>query len=350
MPANPAIHFAPDLKPDIQTMPLKVLFIGGTGQISLTCVQAAVAAGHAVTVFNRGRSDVPLPEGVTQLTGDLSDTEAYRAAARAGWDTVCQFIAFTPQDVQRDIETFTGQTDQYIFISTASAYQKPIQACPITEDVPLENPFWEYSRLKAAAESVLTSQPDLPWTIVRPSHTVRTRLPTALGEHDLAAERLLAGRRVIVPGDGTSLWTLTRCEDFAPPFVRLFGNPGALRQAFHLTSDTAFTWDAIYHGLAEALGTKADIVHVPTDTLIRFRPDWEGPLLGDKVNTAVFDNSKIKSVVGEFGCVRTLQEILEEPLRHYRKRAERKPGDDGAIGDLLDRIANAQSSIDVSQS
>ncbi len=326
-------------------MPLKVLFIGGTGQISLTCVQAAVAQGHAVTVFNRGQSTATLPEGVTQLVGDLSDQEAYRSAAHTGWDTVCQFIAFTPQDVRRDIETFAGHTDQYIFISTASAYQKPIKACPITEDVPLENPFWEYSRLKAAAESVLTSQSDLPWTIVRPSHTVRTRLPTALGEHDLAAERLLAGRPVIVPGDGTSLWTLTRVEDFAPPFVWLFGKSGAVRQAFHLTADTAFTWDAIYHGLAEALGTKAEIVHVPTDTLIRFRPDWEGPLLGDKVNTAVFDNSKIKSVAGEFACAETLAEILEDPLRHYRNRAQRQTSETAELGTLLDEIASAQRSL-----
>ncbi|MEO1249036.1 MAG: SDR family oxidoreductase [Pseudomonadota bacterium] len=326
-------------------MPLKVLFIGGTGQISLTCVQAAVAKGHNVTVFNRGQSNVALPEGVTQLTGDFSDAEAYRAAARAGWDAVCQFIAFTPQDIQRDVEIFTGQTDQYIFISTASAYQKPIRACPITEDVPLENPFWEYSRLKAAAESVLTAQPDLPWTIVRPSHTLRSRLPTALGEHDLAAERLLANRPVIVPGDGTSLWTLTRCEDFAQPFVGLFGNLGAIRQAFHLTSDTAFTWDAIYQALAEALGTKADIVHVPTDTLIRFRPDWEGPLLGDKANTAVFDNSKIKSVVGNFECADTLGAVLAEPMRNFNARTKDRTAGSDELGNLLDAIAAAQRSI-----
>lgn len=330
------------------SMSLNVLFVGGTGQISLSCVQEALGSGHSVTVLNRGTANSDLPAGVKHVVGDLTDPAAYSAVAKSGWDVVCQFVAFTPDDIERDIQTFVGNTEQYVFISTASAYRKPIDVCPVTEDVPLVNPFWEYSRLKASAEGVLQAQSALHWTIVRPSHTVRTRLPTGLSEHDLAAERLLAGKPVIVPGDGSSFWTLTRAQDFAVPFVRLFGNHAAKDQIFHLTSDTVFTWDRIYQGLAAALGVEADIVHVPTDVLVKFRPEWIGPLLGDKANTAVFDNSKIKSIVGEFACVQTLGEILEEPLRHFRERAKSGPHGDRRLDGLIDKIIAAQN--DVAQS
>lgn len=326
-------------------MALKILFVGGTGLISLPCVAEAVAAGHRVSVFNRGATPGALPAGVQPIRGDYADDAGYRAAVAGGYDVVCQFIAFGPEQVQRDIEVFGGRVGQYIFISSASAYHKPVNVCPITEAVPLHNPFWDYSRKKAAAEAVLTGQATLPYTIVRPSHTVRTHFPTGMSERDTVASRLRRGLPVVVPGDGTSLWTLTRAEDFAIPFVRLFGKPAALGQAFHLTADHGWSWNQIYEGVAEALGVKAELMHVASDTLVKFRPDLEGPLFGDKIHSVLFDNSKIKAVVGDFACTRDLQVLLESPLSAYWERAGR--GDPQSCRDdaLFDAIIAAQRAV-----
>jgi nucleoside-diphosphate-sugar epimerase len=327
-------------------MALDVLFIGGTGQISLACVCETVAAGHRVSVFNRGRTSAALPEGVTAITGDMADAAAYRALAAKRFDVVCQFMVFRPEEMARDIATFAGSTGQYVFISTASAYQKPAKHYVITEKTPLENPYWEYSRLKAACEWLLCDQDRLPFTIVRPSHTVRTRLPTALGEGDLAAHRILRGAPVIVHGDGTSLWTLTRAADFSVPFVRLFGRPEALGEDFHITASRAFTWDQIMTALGAALGTAARIVHVPTDTLIRFNPAWEGPLLGDKAWPVLFDNSKVKRVAGDFTAASDLATILAEPVAAFNARRGTAPAN-ADLDPLFDRIAAAQSALGV---
>jgi nucleoside-diphosphate-sugar epimerase len=313
------------------------LFIGGTGQISLSCVEAALAAGDQVTVFNRGATDAALPKGVDKIAGDYAEDEAFDAATRDGFDVVCQFIAFTADQVGRDLAMLQGRTGQYIFISSASAYKKPVDAFPITEDVPLENPYWEYSRRKAAAEAVIRAQDAVPWTIVRPSHTVRTQLPGALGERDRMADRLRLGLPMIVPGDGTSLWTLTRSEDIAAPFVRLFGRDAALGEAFHLTSDNVYTWDQITRAAADLLGVTTEIVHVPSETLVARNPEWEGPLLGDRAWSVMFDNSKIKSVVGDFACERDLHEVMRQPIAHYRRRA----GDAAPRRNDLDRLFDA---------
>lgn len=318
-------------------MSARVLFIGGTGQISLPCVEAAVAAGDTVTVFNRGATAADLPDGVEAIAGDYSDDAAFAAVAARGFDVVCQFIAFTADQVQRDLATLRGHTGQYVFISSASAYRKPVDAFPITEAVPLENPHWEYSRRKAAAEAVIQAQDDVPWTIVRPSHTVRTQLPGALGERDRMADRMRLGLPMIVPGDGTSLWTLTRSEDFALPFVRLFGREQALGEAFHLTSDNVYTWDQITRAVADLLGVTVEIVHVPSETLVARNPDWKGPLLGDRSWSVMFDNSKIKRVAGDFACERDLREVLLAPVEHYRRRA----GDAAPQKDDLDRLFDA---------
>ena len=294
----------------------KILFVGGTGQISLPCVIEAKQAGHDVKVLNRGSLGDTLPAGVKQLTADFTDDDAYAAAlAQQSWDTVCQFIAFTPDDVARDIRLLSGAARQYIFISSASAYQKPVETFPITEDVPLVNPYWAYSRNKADAESLLHSQTALPYTIVRPSHTIRTAFPTALGEGDTVLSRILEQKPIIVPGDGQALWTMTRSEDFAVPFVRLFGREEALNTAFHLTSDHAFPWAMIYQAVGRALDRKVDLVPVPSKVLARHHEPWREYLLGDKGYTVLFDNSKIKSVVGDFQCVKTLDELLATPLR-----------------------------------
>ena len=299
-------------------MALKVLFIGGTGQISLPCVIEAVAAGHTVSVLNRGRTDAALPASVHRIVADLDDDRAYAEAAAGNYDVVCQFMVFEPHRAARDIAVFTGHAGQYVLVSTASAYAKPVAQFPITEAVPLDNPFWAYSRKKAACETLYRDQDRLPVTIVRPSHTVRTRFPTAMSEGEAVLSRMLRGLPVIVPGDGKALWTLTRAEDFARPFIRLFGRETALGEAFHLTSDHAFPWDTIYRAVARAIGAEAHPVHVPTDNLVAFHPDWEGFLLGDKAYTVLFDNTKIKSVVGDFECTSDIDAIMQSPLAHWQ--------------------------------
>jgi len=327
-------------------MAFRVLFVGGSGQISLPCVVSAVAAGHDVTVLNRGRSAVSLPSSVTRKTGDMTDVRSYREAADGAYDVVCQFLVFEPQQAARDIALFAGKTGQYIFISSASAYRKPVTDCPITEAVPLDNPHWHYSRQKAACEKMLLEQDRLPVTIVRPSHTIRTKFPTALGESETAVSRMLRDLPVIVPGDGNALWTLTRAEDFAPPFVGLFGRVETLGEAYHLTSDHAYPWDAIYAAIGRAVGAVPDLVHVPTDNLVRFHPDWEGYLKGDKAYSVLFDNAKIKSVVGDFTCERDLDTLMQGPLEHWLARGgadTARPS--GNLDPLFDRIIALQSRV-----
>lgn len=323
----------------------KVLFVGGTGQISLPCVELAVAEGHDVSVFNRGQRDAALPAGVTSITGDMGDAQSYARLAETDWDVVCQFMVFTPEQMQRDIETFTGRTRQYIFISSASVYKKHPYAYMTSEaTTPAINPYWPYSQAKIACENLMKGS-DLPWVNVRPSHTTRTGLPTMLNEGDSVALRMLAGKPVLVAGDGTAIWTLTRSEDFAKPFVKLFGNPASMREDFHITGDVGFTWDAIYMSIARGLGVEANICHVPTETLIRYKPDWIGPLLGDKTWTTLFDNSKIKRVAGDFTCETDLDKILSEPVRFLKQRLASGAPVNQDLDPLIDRITAEQSAL-----
>ncbi len=299
---------------------MKVLFVGGTGQISLPCVELALAAGHEVHVFNRGQRDEALPEGVHSIVGDMKDAASYARLGEQNWDVVAQFMVFTPEQMQRDIDVFTGKASQYIFISSASVYRKnPFGYITSEATTPAINPYWPYSQAKIACENLMKAS-KLNWTNVRPSHTTRSGLPTMLNEGDAVGHRLLAGRPVLVAGDGTAIWTLTRSEDFAKPFVKLFGNKAAYGEDFHITGDVGFTWDAIYMTIAKGLGVEPRIVHVPTDTIIRYQPDWAGPLLGDKTYTTLFDNSKIKRVAGDFSCETDLDIILAEAVRHFKKR------------------------------
>ena len=300
---------------------MNVLFIGGTGKVSLRCVECALEAGHKVTVFNRGQRDEAVPAGVETIVGDMQNRASYSRLGDRNWDVVAQFIVFTPDQMQQDIEVFAGRTGQYIFISSASVYKRSIFEYVTTEaHTAVENPYWPYSQAKIACEALM-KRSDLPWTNVRPSQTVRTTLPTVLNEGDVVGHRLLAGKPVLVTGDGNSLWTLTRAEDFARPFVKLFGNEKARGEDFHITGDVGFTWDAIYQTIARGLGVEARIVHVPTDTVIRYRPDWAGPLLGDKTASVLFDNSKVKRVAGDFTCETDLSRILSEPVRHFKMRS-----------------------------
>lgn len=325
-------------------MGLNVLFIGGTGQISYPCVEYAVQQGHQVSVFNRGKRNDPLPPGVTSIVGDLNGSE-YRTLADANYDVVCQFIAFTPDQVQRDIEVFTGHCGQYIFISSASVYEKPASHYIITEQTPAVNPYWPYSQAKIACENLLTPLDNLPWTIIRPSHTVRTGLPIMMGDADVMARRMLDGEPTIVAGDGHTPWTLTRSVDFAVPFINLFGKPKALRDIFHITNDRAHIWDHIQTAIAHGLGVEPKIVHVPTDTLVRFNPEWVGPLLGDKAWTAIFDNTKVKAVAGDFTCAETLDDILAEPILHLKQRLATNRPPKGDLDALVDRIIADQNAL-----
>jgi nucleoside-diphosphate-sugar epimerase len=334
-------------------MALTVLFIGGTGEISLASVREAVAAGHTVTVFNRGKSRPgDLPAGVNSIVGDIHDRETYAELSSSKYDVVCTFMVFTPEQIKQDLKVFSGKVGQYIFISSASCYQKPARDYVITEKTPLENPYWEYSRQKIACERLLQDQDKLPYTIVRPSHTIRTRPPIQFGELMVVLSRMVAGKSVLVAGDGTSPWTLTRSVDFSVPFVRLFGNSKALSQDFHITNDRAFTWNQIHTAIGRGLNVEVRNVHVPTDTLIRYNPEWIGPLIGDKMWTALFDNSKIKNAVGEFSCSADLDEILSEPVTSAQRnlplsqhvgKSEKSahPPEDA----LMDRIIEAQLSL-----
>jgi nucleoside-diphosphate-sugar epimerase len=324
---------------------MNILFIGGTGQISLPCVELAVADGHKVAVFNRGQRHEALPAGVESIVGDMKDAASYRQLGDRNWDVVAQFMVFTPDQMQQDVDIFTGKTGQYVFISSASVYRKSIHEYVTTEaGTPAENPYWAYSQAKIACENLMKAS-KLPWTNVRPSHTVRSGLPTMLNEGDAVGYRMLAGKPVLVTGDGTSIWTLTRSEDFAKPFVKLFGNKAALGEDFHITGDIGFTWDAIYSTIAAGLGVEADIVHVPTDTVIKYRPDWAGPLLGDKSWTVLFDNSKIKRVAGDFTCETDLSKILSEPLRYFRQRQANKVPYNADNDAIIDRIIADQRAL-----
>ncbi|MFS8110805.1 SDR family oxidoreductase [Rhizobium jaguaris] len=325
-------------------MALKILFIGGTGQISYPCVERAVARGHHVSVYNRGLRGDPLHAGVTSIVGELGSA-AYADLAKANYDVVCQFIAFTPDQVARDIEVFAGHCGQYIFISSASVYEKPARHYVITEQTPAINPYWPYSQAKIACEELLRKSENLAWTIVRPSHTVRTGLPIMMGDSDVMARRMLDGEPTIVAGDGRTPWTLTRSVDFAVPFVGLFSKQAALSEIFHITSDRAHIWDDIQKTIARMLGVEAKIVHVPTDTLIKYNPDWVGPLVGDKAWTAIFDNSKVKSVAGDFTCAESLDEILAEPIMHLKQRMAKSRPPKGELDALVDRVCAAQSAL-----
>ncbi|MGH6926606.1 MAG: NAD-dependent epimerase/dehydratase family protein [Propylenella sp.] len=325
-------------------MALSVLYIGGTGQISLPCVEASVAAGHKVTVLNRGKTPAPLPKGVATLLGDMNDA-AYAQLGDLRFDVVAQFRLYTPGQMQRDIATFTGRTGQYVFISSASVYEKPVRHYMMSErTTKLENRYWEYSRNKIACEQLLRAQDKLPYTIVRPSHTVRTGMPIQVGDPDAAIRRMIAGKPVIVCGDGSSVWTLTRSVDVAAPLVRLLGNSRAIGEDFHITTDRGFTWNQIHEAIARGFGVEAIHAPVPTSTLVRHNKEWEGPLMGDKTWTALFDNSKVKSVAGAFEASQDIDEILADSIRHAKERLMR-PSKESDEDRLMDRIIAAQAAV-----
>lgn len=320
----------------------RVLFIGGTGIISTASVARAVALGFTVTVLNRAASSVrKVPPGVELLVADVRDAAA--AAAVLGtrtFDVVADFVTYTPGHARAAVELFEGRTDQYLFISTASAYQKPPARLPITESTPLRNPFWRYSRDKIACEEIFTAayrDDGFPVTIVRPSSTYdHTRLPLLFGWTDV--HRMRAGLPVVVHGDGTSLWTLTHTNDFAVGFVGLFGLPVA-GEAFTITSDDVLPWDAVYRSVAAAAGVPNPVlVHVPSDRIASLAPDLGPGLLGDKAHSVIFDNTRVKSLVPSFGTTIRFADAAHEILAWHIDHAEVRLVDAGHM-ELSDRLA-----------
>ena len=322
---------------------MKVLFIGGTGIISSACTRLAVERGLELTLFNRGESQRAIPAGVRVLTGDIRDREAAaRTLGTESFDVVVDWVAYTPEHIESDLKLFGGRTGQSIFISSASAYQTPPVNLPVSEATLLANPFWGYSRNKIACEERLIRayrEGQLPITIVRPSHTYdRTLLPMHGGY--TVIERMRRGRKVIVHGDGTSLWVLTHQSDFARGFLGLLGNSQAIGEIFHITSDELLTWNQIYQIMARAAGTEADIVHIPSDFIARHDPEWGSSLLGDKSHSMIFDNSKIKRVVPDFVASIPFDRGAEEIIAWYDGDPARQVVDQ-EFDAILDRIIQA---------
>jgi len=299
---------------------MKVLFIGGTGVISSACSQLAVERGIELYLLNRGQTKRPLPEGVHLLHADIRDLKSVRSVLNGmTFDVVVDWIAFTPEHVKNDLILFRDNTRQYIFISSASAYQTPPVQLPVTESTPLANPYWEYSRNKIACEGLLIQayrNDGFPVTIVRPSHTYDCTLLPIHGGYTVV-DRMRRSKKVIVHGDGSSLWVLTHHRDFAKGFTGLLGNNHAIGEVFHITSDELLTWNQIFELVARAAGREADIVHIPSDWIVRADAGWGASLLGDKAHSMIFDNTKIRRVVPDFAAVIPFARGAEEIMQWY---------------------------------
>lgn len=321
---------------------MRILLIGGTGTISSAITELLSARGtDEIWVLNRGKTSTALPDGVKQLVADAYDKTSFEQAIDGlEFDVSCHFVGFDVNQVIVAHDVLFSKVKQFIYISSASAYQKPPKTWLITEDVPLENPYWEYSRKKAECESYLMSKfhsEGFPVTIVRPSHTYCERsVPVGMhgniGKSWTVLQRMIDGRPVIVHGDGTSLWAMTDSRDFAKAFVALFGNSAAIGQAFHITTDQSISWNEIYLDIAKALSinlkreVRPILKHVSSDMIVREGlkfgyTDLEGNLIGDKANSVVFDNSKIRTILPSFkaeithldGTIRAVNYILAHP-------------------------------------
>ena len=310
---------------------MKILMIGGTGTISMAITRLLAERGtDEIYLLNRGNRSVELPDGVNVITADINnEEEVLEKTSGMEFDAVCEFIGFVPSQIERDHRLFSGRTKQYIYISSASAYHKPVRSYVINESTALANPYWQYSRDKIACEDLLMKyyrEEGFPVTIVRPSHTYDER-SVPLGVHGKngswqVIKRMLEGKKVIIHGDGTSLWTMTFNEDFAKGYVGLIGNPHAIGEAFQITSDETLTWNQIYETIARVLGVELKCIHVSSEFLRDVSDyDFEGSLIGDKACSVVFDNSKLKRAVPGFspeirfeeGIRRTITNVLSHP-------------------------------------
>lgn len=326
---------------------MKVLFIGGTGVISSACAQLAAGRGIELYLLNRGHSKRLAPESAHILKADIHNLDSAKSALeKMTFDAVVDWVAFAPEHIENDLQLFRNRTRQFIFISSASVYQTPPVNLPVTESTPLVNPFWEYSRAKIACEDRLVRayrEEQFPITIVRPSHTYdRTMLPV-YGRYTVV-DRMRKGRKVIVHGDGTSLWTLTHHRDFAKGFVGLLGNNRAIGEAFQITSDELLTWNQIYEIVAQAAGTVADIVHIPSDVIAKVDPEWGAGLLGDKAHSMIFDNSKIKRVVPDYAATIPFSRGAEEIMAWHDADPARQVVNE-KLDQLMDYIISRWESI-----
>ena len=326
---------------------MKILFVGGSGIISTACVGEALAQGHEVFTLNRGHSRLGAQVDARHaLIADSSDEMQVRAALGAqSFDVVVQFTAYVPEHVEMDTRLF-ADTGQYVLISSASAYEKPPSHWLITESTPLVNPFWQYSRDKIACEEVLQRAREatgFPSTIIRPSLTYGvSQIPVAVGSWErpfTIVDRMRRRATVLVPGDGTSIWTITHNTDFARGLVPLFGRAEAIGEAFHITSDEALTWNEIYRLVGVAAGVEPDILHVPSDGIVAADPELMGTLWGDKANSAVFDNSKLRSLVPDFQARVPFRDGIRETVEWFDADPSRQEIDRDANA-LWDRLAS----------
>lgn len=312
---------------------MRILIIGGTGTISSAITRQLAASGHDLWLLNRGNRKNEVPTGVKQIICDINDeAEVLRQIGDTMFDAVCDFIGFLPSQVKRDIRLFKGRTRQYVYISSASAYNKPARSHIITEGTTLANPYWQYSRDKIACEELLMKEyreNGFPATIIRPSHTYCERsVPVSV--HGLKGswqvlKRMIEGKPVIVNGDGSSLWTLTWNEDFAKGFIGLLGNPKAVGEAFQIMSDEQLTWNQIYQCIANALGTEFKPYYVASDFLATVAPkeyDFTGNLLGDKSVTVVFDCTKLKRAVPGFQATTRFDEGVRRCVAYLMSHPE----------------------------
>jgi nucleoside-diphosphate-sugar epimerase len=315
---------------------MKILFIGGTGTISMAITKLLAQRGEELYLLNRGNRASGLPENVRLITADINDeADVAQKLKELEFDCVGEFIGFEPKQLERDFRLFKDKTKQFIYISSASAYQKPPASYIITEETPLENPYWEYSRNKIACEEYLMKmyrQHGFPVTIVRPSHTYDER-SVPLGVHGKGGswqvvKRIMEGKPVIIHGDGTSLWTITHNSDFAKAYAGLIGKREAIGEAFHITSDQSVTWNQIYQYIADALGVDLIPYYVSSEMLADMSDyDLTGSLIGDKANSVIFDNTKVKSLVPDFEATVSAKEGIEKTVRYILAHPELQKDD-----------------------
>ncbi len=325
---------------------MKFLFIGGTGNISTACTRLCAQKGHEVWVLNRSKSKLAVPDGVRQIQADIqNENRVKELLVGRHFDAVVNFIAFQAEDIARDIRLFRDQTDQYVFISSASCYQKPLSHPIVTESTPLANPVWQYSRDKIACEDALMAAYrdfQFPITIVLPSLTYEFVIPVPIGgwQNYNVVDRIRKKKPIIVHGDGTSLWTITHSRDFAKGFVGLLGHQQAIGHAFHITTDEILTWDQIYRAVGMAIGEEPQIVHIASDLIAKFEPSRMGSLVGDKSVSVIFDNTKIKTFVPEFKATIPFKQGIRETIDWFEADPARQIID-AETEEWVDRLLGA---------
>ena len=303
---------------------MKVLFIGGSGLISTAVTKLAVKQSIDLYLLNRGNQNDDIPKEVNLIQADINDHELVKKSiADHHFDVIVDWIAFTKNHVERDYKLFKGKTHQYIFISSASAYQKPLPKLPIKEDIPLDNPYWTYSQNKARCEDYLMSlnDPDFNVTIVRPSHTYNDQsivFQVQFWDHPFTLiKRILDDKPIVIPNDGNTRWTLTHHNDFANGFLDLLANPKAYKDVFHLTSDKVYTWNQLALAFYKALNKEPNIIHLPSDTIIEYFPELKGPLMGDNLHDSIYDNTKIKTIAKNYKSSIEYTDIIDKAINYY---------------------------------